>query len=117
MTAVRRGLADSTFRALASLVVILLAVGTIFYWQVEGWSVLDSLYFSLITLATVGYGDFAPTTVLSKAFTMVYVLLGLGILVAFVSGVARYAVDARVERKGGEEQPDERSGEPAPPSQ
>lgn len=107
MTAVRRGLSDPTFRALASLVVILLVGGTVFYWRVEGWSVLDSLYFSVITLTTVGYGDLAPTAALSKVFTMIYVLLGLGILVSFVSIVAGHAVDARVERKEGKERMDD----------
>lgn len=107
VTAVRRGLSDPTFRALASLVVILLVGGTVFYWRVEGWSVLDSLYFSVITLTTVGYGDLAPTAALSKVFTMIYVLLGLGILVSFVSIVAGHAVDARVERKEGKERMDD----------
>ncbi len=97
--AVRRGLADPKFRALTFLVCFLLATGTVFYWRVEGWAVLDSLYFSVITLTTVGYGDLAPTTAPGKVFTMVYVLLGLGILVSFLSVVAGHAVEARMERQ------------------
>ena len=116
VTAVRRGLSDPTFRALASLVVILLVGGTVFYWRVEGWSVLDSLYFSVITLTTVGYGDLAPAAALSKVFTMIYVLLGLGILVSFVSIVAGHAVDARVERKEGKERMDDGPGKGVAPS-
>lgn len=97
--AIRRGLSDPKFRALASLVFILLVGGTIFYWRVEGWSILDSLYFSVITLTTVGYGDLAPTGAVSKVFTMVYVLFGLGILLSFLGIVAAHAVDVRVERQ------------------
>lgn len=97
--AVRRGLSDARFRALGFLVTVLLAGGTVFYWRLEDWSVLDSLYFSVITLTTVGYGDLAPTTAPTKVFTMIYVLLGLGILVSFLGLVAGHAVDARMERQ------------------
>jgi len=98
-TAIRRGLTDPQFRALAFLVLVLLATGTLFYWRWEDWTLLDSLYFSVITLTTVGYGDLAPTSAPTKVFTIVYVLLGLGILVSFLSVVAGHAVDARVERQ------------------
>ena len=98
-TALRRGWSDPEFRALAFLVSVLVATGTLFYWQAEGWSVVDSLYFTVITLTTVGYGDLAPSSAGSKLFTVAYVLLGLGILVAFLSMVARHAVDLRVEKQ------------------
>ena len=101
--ALRRGWRDPQFRALSALVVILLASGTVFYWRFEGWSVVDSLYFSVITLTTVGYGDLAPTTTSTKLFTVVYILLGLGILVSFLSAVAGHAVEARLERREGGE--------------
>ena len=97
--AIRRGLSDPHFRSLAYLVVVLLATGTFFYWRFEDWTVLDSLYFSVITLTTVGYGDLAPSSAPTKVFTIIYVLLGLGILVSFLSLVAGHAVDARVERR------------------
>ncbi len=102
-TAVRRGWADPKFRAVTFLVIVLLVSGTLFYWRIEGWTVLDSLYFSVITLTTVGYGDLAPATASGKVFTMVYVLLGLGILVSFLSIVAGNAVEARMERRKGRE--------------
>ena len=99
VAAVRRGLSDPQFRALAFLVVVLLASGTFFYWRFEDWTLIDSLYFSVITLTTVGYGDLAPSTTPSKVFTIVYVLIGLGILVSFLSAVAGHAVEARIERQ------------------
>ena len=78
----------------------LLATGTIFYTLVEGWDPLDALYFSVISLATVGYGDLTPQTALGKAFTIFFVLAGVGVLVVFVSEVARQTIRRTEERVG-----------------
>lgn len=85
---VRRGLRDPEFRSILFLVLGQLALGTFFYRRVEHWSILDSLYFSLITLTTVGYGDFTPATAAGKIFTMIYIVFGIGLLVAFANKLA-----------------------------
>lgn len=59
-----------------------LLVGTLAYHWLEGWSYLDALYFCVITLATVGYGDLTPTTPIAKAFTIFYVINGVVILLS-----------------------------------
>lgn len=51
-----------------------LLTGTVVYHLLEDWSWVDSLYFSVVTLTTVGYGDLSPTTDLSKLFTVVYLV-------------------------------------------
>jgi hypothetical protein len=87
------------FRHLLSLVVLTLASGTVFYHFVEGWRWLDSLYFSLVTLATVGFGDLSPKTDFGKVFTMIYILVGLGLLAAFVNALGQRLLQSR-ERLG-----------------
>ncbi len=59
-----------------------LLIGTLAYHWLEGWSLLDSLYFCVISLATIGYGDLTPTTPEAKLFTIIYVINGIGILLA-----------------------------------
>ena len=73
----------------------IIAIGTIVYALLEHWSLVDSLYFSVVTLATVGFGDLHPTTNAAKLFTVAYVLSGLGIIAAFVSEIPKYQQGAR----------------------
>ena len=81
---IRAGLKEPEFRGLFWLVVLVIAGGTWFYHVQEGWAWLDALYFTVITLTTVGYGDFSPQTSLGKVFTMVYILVGLSIISSFI---------------------------------
>ena len=90
-------LKDPEFQALFFLVVVTLAAGAWFYSLVEGWSLLDSLYFSVITLTTVGYGDFYPSTTAGKIFTMLYIFVGIGLILSFLTTIAERS---RVGRRG-----------------
>jgi len=83
------GLKDPEFRGLFITLLITLLIGTLFYRRAEGWSLFDSLYFSVITLSTVGYGDLAPTKIGSKIFTIMYIFMGIGILLGFVEKMTR----------------------------
>jgi hypothetical protein len=83
---------DPDFRALALTVLGLLGSGTIFYMIVEGWGLVDALYFSTIILTTVGLGDGAPDSDGAKLFTIVYALVGIGVLVAFGTAFAQRLV-------------------------
>jgi voltage-gated potassium channel len=82
---------EPQFVSLALLAAVAIISGTGFYTLVEGLRFVDALYFSVVTLTTVGYGDFAPETDVGKLFTAVYVLVGVGILLAFVTTVAAKA--------------------------
>lgn len=99
--AFKLGFTDPAFRGLVYLVSVVIGSGTLFYRFVEDWGWVESLYFTVITLTTVGYGDLAPTRTVSRLFTVVMVLLGIGLLVALIERIARYAVADHEQRKGG----------------
>lgn len=71
----------------ATVVMLLLALGTIYYMLVEGWHPIDSFYFSTMTLTTIGLGDIVPMTPWGKLFTSFYALLGIGIMLYILSSV------------------------------
>jgi hypothetical protein len=105
-----RGLHDHEFRVIFYSLVSLLVGGTLFYAAVEGWGIIDSLYFSVMTLSTVGYGDFHPSTALGKIFTVIYIVVGAGIFIAFVTKIAAQRDIRPVGR--GARAPGEESDEP-----
>lgn len=65
----------------ASMIILLLGAA-VFYALEPDWTMTDSLYFTIITLTTVGLGDFAPTNRASTLFWFIHIVLGLGLLAA-----------------------------------
>jgi voltage-gated potassium channel len=71
---------------LSAIIAIQLALGLLTDF-VEGWSVGDAVYFTLITGLTIGYGDLVPRQTLTRALAIVIGFSGL-----LVTGVAAHAM-------------------------
>ncbi len=67
---------------------IVIALGATLYRWLEGWSWLDSIYFVVITLTTIGYGDLHPTTPITKLITIFYGINGI-VLILMLFDVIR----------------------------
>ena len=80
-------LLDRKTRPLLIYVAIVVAIGAAIYHWLEGWSWLDSAYFVVITLTTIGYGDFSPTTPLTKLITIFYALNGVMVLLMLFDAI------------------------------
>lgn len=88
------------YRLLLLAVFVALTMGTIVYHLVEKFSWLNSYYFSVITLATVGYGDFTPHTDFGKVFTTFYIFIGVGIITTFISYTMKRRAYKYEQRRG-----------------
>lgn len=88
---------NPAFRNTAGAIAMLLLSGTWFYVQVEGWRLIDALYFSFITLTTIGYGDLAPQSDSAKIFTMFYAAAGIGLFLKIIQMIAQPAEAGRAE--------------------
>jgi voltage-gated potassium channel len=86
-----------TFAA-ASALISLIAIGTLGFRYLEGWSWISSFYFSVTTLTTVGYGDLYPTTEASRLFAAIYILLGVTIALAALGLIGRSYLERREDR-------------------
>ncbi len=63
---------------------IVVAVGTFGYVLIEGWSWMDGIYMTFITLSTIGFGEINPLSPPGRVFTIFLALTGIGI-VTFVA--------------------------------
>lgn len=78
-------------------------MGATFYHFVEKWNWINSFYFTVITLSTVGYGDFTPQTNAGKIFTIGFIFIGVGLFIAVANAFLKLrgmkAVEKRNEKK------------------
>jgi len=88
---------DETVRTILSMTIAIILLAALIYMAIEGWGFIDALYFTVMTISTVGYGDITPQTDLGKLFTMVYVICGMGIFVALVTRIANTVLRQSVE--------------------
>jgi hypothetical protein len=96
---------DEEFRILLYMLLILLGSATLFYASIEHWSIVDSFYFSVMTMATIGYGDLAPTTDMSKLFTVIFAVLSIGVFAAVVSKIVAIMLERKKQRHNKRNQP------------
>lgn len=75
------------FLALFFVIFFLLTLGMFTYHFSEGWSYVDSLYFSASSLTTRGYNYMYPTTVFTKLFTVFYLFIGVALVLYSLSSL------------------------------
>jgi hypothetical protein len=84
---------------IGSLALLALATGTVVYHSLEDWTWVDSFYFSVVALTTVGFGDLAPSTDTSKLFTIVFILGGVSLIGAALNQVMKRQARRSSERR------------------
>lgn len=89
-TSAKRNIYEHVYKVLTVSAFLLLALGTVVYRFLEDWSWVDSLYFSVVAVTTVGFGDLSPSTDGSKLFTVVYILLGITVITTYLNNRFKY---------------------------
>lgn len=88
LRAIRHASEDEEFLGLAFVTLTLLISGTMFYSYTEHWGYIDAFYFCVMTMTTIGYGDLAPSTDVSKIFTIFYAFISIGVFVSLAAKLA-----------------------------
>ena len=113
--ALRHAFREEDFGPVLGAGALLVFLGTLAYVGVQGWSVVDALYFSVSTLTTTSVSD--PDLVLDdgwmKIFTILYQLIGIGILVEILRRLGFAFVAVRAEEKAVKQAKEESAAEPS----
>ncbi|OIW00780.1 hypothetical protein TanjilG_22279 [Lupinus angustifolius] len=80
--------------------VLYLSLGVVIYWynrhnfsSNETHPIVDGLYFCIVTMCTIGYGDITPNSTTTKLFAILFVLVGFGFIDILLSGMVSYVLD------------------------
>ncbi len=83
-----------TFTVILTLVLVI--VGTAGYMLIEGWRFEDAVYMTIITLATVGYGEVHQVSSSGRIFTIILIVLGVGYFMYVVGLLVQFLVEDRI---------------------
>jgi voltage-gated potassium channel len=84
------------FVIIVALLAFTIAAGTVGFELIEGWSFMDALYMTIITIATVGYQEIRPLGDAGRIFNMILIFFGLGTTTYVAASVVRFMVEGRI---------------------
>ena len=75
-----------------------MAIGTLGFMLIEGWGVLDALYMTVTTMATVGFGEIHPLSQTGRAFTIGLIILGVGGALYLLTSMMQFVFEGHLGR-------------------
>lgn len=78
--------------ALLFFLIFATLAGTLGYYFIEGWTLFESLYMTVITLTTTGFMEVRPLSVEGRVFTIILLMCGMGIVVFSVSAIMTWVM-------------------------
>ncbi|MFC1656999.1 potassium channel family protein [Candidatus Moduliflexota bacterium] len=83
------------FWVFLSGLVFAIVLGTAGFAAVEGFSIIDAFYFSVVTITTVGFGDLHPVSATGKVLAIVMIFMGVGTFTGMVAAAAEMFLTKR----------------------
>ena len=84
-------------RLIVFIALFILASGLGLSWAEPRLSFVDALWWSIVTLATVGYGDIAPTTLVGRLIAVINMFVGIGLLATFSATMATLLIGKKMK--------------------
>ena len=81
-----------------TVIVTVMLVGTLGYMLIEGWSVVDAVYMTVTTMATVGFGEIHPLSPNGRLFTIGLIILGVGGALYVLTAMMQFVFEGHLGR-------------------
>jgi voltage-gated potassium channel len=79
-----------------AMLVAVFVFGVLGYWLLEDWSLLDAVYMTVITLTTVGFKEVRPLDSNGRIFTIVLLVMGVGLALISVALIAQLVAETQL---------------------
>ncbi len=76
--------------------IVIVVIGTAGYMLIEGWSLLDALYMTVITYSTVGYSEVHTISEIGRLYTVFLIFLGVGFFLYVAGAVIQFMVEGKI---------------------
>ena len=80
---------------------ILIGISCVVISRTESISLIDSFWWSIVTLTTVGYGDITPATAIGRSIAVINMFVGIGLLAALSAALASILVERKMKEELG----------------
>jgi voltage-gated potassium channel len=85
-----------TSLAILAAIILVIVIGTVGYMLIEGWSPLDSLYMTVTTIFTVGFGEVHQLSRAGQVFTLVVIVLGVGTILYGIGAMVEFVITGQL---------------------
>lgn len=79
-----------------TILFLIIAMGSLGYMYIEGWNLMDSLYMTVITLTTIGFGEVHPIGKNGQIFTIALIFIGGGFFIYVMGAFVQFMVEGRI---------------------
>lgn len=86
------GIGFKKIRILLLLPLAVMVIGTVGFRFLENLSFFDAFYFTITTISTVGYGDIHPTNTASKIFSIILIIVGIGVFFTILTNITQVLI-------------------------
>lgn len=83
-------------RRVGGAIAVVLVAGTVGYMLLEGWTLLEGLYMTVTTIATVGFGEVRPLSDQGRVFTILLIISGCGVMAFLLGTIVEYVVSGEL---------------------
>jgi voltage-gated potassium channel len=78
------------------LLLVVVTIGALGFWYFEDLSLFEAFYLTVITITTVGYGDYYPHTIYGQTFALVLILTGVGVVLYVLTGIIGLVLEGQL---------------------
>ncbi|WP_195575127.1 ion channel [Paenibacillus sp. 1001270B_150601_E10] len=100
LTGIWRNIKEPIFLSLLTTLILIVFSGTMFYTKVENWTVINAIYFSIVSLIPTSLDTgLSPQTNFGKIFTIIYLIVGVGVMMMLLVMIGKAIIKVTTDRR------------------